>query len=1119
MTFNLKALIPLKTGLIFTIMVLSSAKTYSQLNTENFTQFTEKDGLPGVQVSRVLIDSLGYIWAGTLNGLARYDGYTFKRYYFNPNDTNTIHGLEVWGIFQNRKGQIWISSTPSFLNLYNPADQTFRQYQFTNLLSHSKATGLNIHDMCEDDNGRMYFGITSYDGDSVSTPLLYKDNNEEKLKILPIPAEMHLLNIYRLKKDSNGNIWIFSWTGLFKIDRKGKLSRFQLIDKEYKNNDFAADIIFDKKGHMWLISQQLKLFDIDLTTGTYKILYSKGLYKTNDLYYAPRTIVFDKDENIWIGTNGGLQFFDRRTGKFAEFTTGPQSVLARAGITDLGFDSFGTLWIGTQTTGLIKYNEKILLKSYSYGTSDKTSLTFGWANNIYEASDGKIWISTGGSSATSGLNILDPRTGDVKSIAYSRIQNGSDGISAFWENTPGEFYIGMYSGLRKFSENTLSFQPLTLPGLPQTANVRYHYKDSRGNEWLCTTGGLYKKDKDAATYKQYDLSLLKGSNSTSNLTTRVFESKKHGLWILTDNGLFLYDYPSGKIEMHGYDKNAGDVFTTQDINSLYEGADGIVWVGTWSGGLSKYNVETKKIKTYTRNEGLPSMSIQGILADEKNNALWLSTFEGLSRFDLKTDQFNNFSIADGIQGQLFADGAYLKTSGGLFAFGGSNGITVFNPDDINKNSIPPRVFLTDLKLFNKSITPGENAVLKKPVYETDTVTLSYNQNNLSIEYVALHFSNPALNKYSYKLENYDNDWRDVGSQRVAFYPNLPPGNYTFHVKAANDKGVWNEKGASLLIIVNQPWWKTTWAYIVYGLLLITIAFAINSYMRRRVVQKERERNRARELEQSKEIEKAYYELKSTQQQLIQSEKMASLGELTAGIAHEIQNPLNFVNNFSEVNKELISELVEELHNGNLEEVKGIANDIKDNEEKINHHGKRADAIVKGMLQHSRQTSGIKELTDINALCEEYLRLSYHGLRAKEKSFNAELKTDFDESIGKINVVPQDIGRVLLNLYNNAFYATNEKKKTAGEFYKPLVSVQTKKINNKIEIKVSDNGNGIPQKLVDKIFQPFFTTKPTGQGTGLGLSLSFDIIKAHDGEIKVESKENEGTEFKIILPYN
>ena len=265
-----------------------------------------------------------------------------------------------------------------------------------------------------------------------------------------------------------------------------------------------------------------------------------------------------------------------------------------------------------------------------------------------------------------------------------------------------------------------------------------------------------------------------------------------------------------------------------------------------------------------------------------------------------------------------------------------------------------------------------------------------------------------------------------------------------------------------------------------------------------------------------QVDQALVELKQTQQQLVQSEKMASLGELTAGIAHEIQNPLNFVNNFSEVSNELIEEMVEEVKKGNFDEAKIIANDLKQNLEKINHHGKRADGIVKSMLQHSRTSSGQKELTDINVLCDEYLRLSYHGLRAKDKSFNAKFETDFDSTLEKINVIPQDIGRVILNLINNAFYAVTEKKKQSPNGYEPTVSVSTMQRDDKVEIRVADNGNGIPDHIKEKIFQPFFTTKPTGQGTGLGLSLCYDILKAHGGDIKVETAEGQFSEFIVLL---
>jgi two-component system, NtrC family, sensor kinase len=285
------------------------------------------------------------------------------------------------------------------------------------------------------------------------------------------------------------------------------------------------------------------------------------------------------------------------------------------------------------------------------------------------------------------------------------------------------------------------------------------------------------------------------------------------------------------------------------------------------------------------------------------------------------------------------------------------------------------------------------------------------------------------------------------------------------------------------------------------------------------------------LSQKATLETALEDLKSAQLQLVQNEKMASLGELTAGIAHEIQNPLNFVNNFSEINKELLAEMNEAIAKADYEEVKALAADISSNQEKINVHGKRADGIVKGMLQHSRASTGQKELTDINALCDEYLRLSYHGLRAKDKTFNAKFELVADSTIQKINVVPQDIGRVILNLINNAFYAAalpSAKELPGGGINKtPSVWVSTKKENNRIQISVKDNGPGIPKEIIDKIFQPFFTTKPTGQGTGLGLSLSYDIVKAHGGELTVETctaetaataiNKDQGTTFVISLP--
>jgi two-component system, NtrC family, sensor kinase len=332
-------------------------------------------------------------------------------------------------------------------------------------------------------------------------------------------------------------------------------------------------------------------------------------------------------------------------------------------------------------------------------------------------------------------------------------------------------------------------------------------------------------------------------------------------------------------------------------------------------------------------------------------------------------------------------------------------------------------------------------------------------------------------------------------------------NFEIQKKQGQIDNLTKDKALQKLELQRQKFARNTLAASLILAFLITILlFSLYRKVRRRTLQ----------------LRRSLEELKSTQSQLIQSEKMASLGLLTAGIGHEIQNPLNFVNNFSEVNVELLNDLkegfFEKLNETDKVQADEILNDLTQNMERIIHHGKRADVIIKGMLQHSRVSTGHKEPTDINSLADEYLRLSYHGFPGKDKIHTANLVTDFDNSIAEINIVAQDIGSVLLNLYNNAFYSINEKKKKLGDAYEPKVTVSTKKINNKIEIRVGDNGNGIPQKVLDKIFQPFFTTKPTGEGTGLGLSLSYDIItQEHSGIIKAETREGEGAEFIIQLP--
>ncbi len=657
------------------------------------------------------------------------------------------------------------------------------------------------------------------------------------------------------------------------------------------------------------------------------------------------------------------------------------------------------------------------------------------------------------------------------------------------------------------------------PASLSSRRIDVFYQDSRGNIWLGDRGdnefGLYRMNEGEDGFTHYLPVSGDTSSISSNEISFIAEDGKQRLWIGTDGGLNLYDY----------DQNIFTVFRSTILSStnfFTTDKNGEPWFGTYSsGGLVSVNVEKGIITAFDESKGLLQNDLvfgqNGRIVKDEFGRFWLPTQRGLSVFDPETKSFVSYYEKDGFQPY---DRRYvtIATSNGAIWIGGSHGLNHILPARLlEKDTTLPSIVITQVTINDSLYSKPDGAIFKQSVAYTNAIKLKYWQKDLSFDFVALHYLRSEDNQYSWKLENYDKNWSAPSKERKASYTNLPSGKYVFRVKASNADGVWNEEGISFTIRILPPWWQTWWAYWIYLIILIVIGWRIHKFQKARTIRIERDKTRDRELIQAKEIEKAYTELKATQSQLIQSEKMASLGELTAGIAHEIQNPLNFVNNFSEVNQELLEEMKEEIEKRNLDEVKLLVKDVIDNEQKINHHGKRADAIVKGMLQHSRSSNGVKEPTDINALADEYLRLSYHGLRAKDKSFNAVFKLQADEDLPKVDVVPQDIGRVLLNLINNAFYAVSEKTKAGIKGYNPEVIVLTTRLRDTIEIRVKDNGSGIPDSVKEKIFQPFFTTKPTGQGTGLGLSLSYDIVKAHGGELKVESTVGEGSEFIIELP--
>lgn len=1083
------------TGVVFVFFI--SIWGFGQ---NEFSRVNHYEELNGMIITDLLADRNGEIWITTFSGLLTFDGYDFRNFYPDAQDSTTIDDLLLYKLMEDVNGDIWIGSMNQIYR-HDPESGIFKNYPLEQYVAYPEDAQPMIFSIAADHEGVLYFGIVSGTGYNQYPGLLRYLESEDSFELVNLPNGEPVENVFGMTRNEKGQIAIVCNQGFLIIGPDGSVFRenAQLEKFNWQEREYLRDMVWDNQGNLWFVTNRWRLGKIDLSEDTVDFWSFEKPFSGIDDFSV--RIGFDASR-LWISHRDGIELFDIRTGQFDT----PKDMLSRPFNTFLK-DGMDNLWLGTGAFGLYCIPPRQSFTSYLHNPDDPASVTEGWVSNPFEDEEGNIWFATFNWAGEEGLNKIDPNTGEIEKFLFRDRLPQFDRLQMINAYDKGKLLFR--SGNKLYGYDVNSGEVLDPGILSESENIEflnYVYRDSEGDLWICTMSGLYRQS--GKKYSLYDFNQGEMGQVVSNEVVQVVESKRGGLWVQTNAGLFYLDKETDALERHGFDPNKGPVFSSQDINSLLEDADGYLWVGTWQGGLNRYDPESKEIVYYNIDDGLPSPSIQGILEDTDKNALWLSTFRGLARFDRETETFTSYGNEAGAQ-SLYADRSSLELTNGLFAFGGSNGVTVFDPADFTGDTRPPITRITGLNA-------GEAAI---PLSGEGALSLEYQKNNISITYKGIHYDNPAKNQFAFKLAPVDEDWRQVANSRTAYFYDLKPGDYTFSVRSASPNTVWSNP-ETISFSIQPPWWRTWWAFTGYGILLISGLLMTYRIQKTNTLRKERERTKDKELEQAREIEEAYVQLKNTQSQLIQSEKMASLGELTAGIAHEIQNPLNFVNNFSEVSRELIEELKDEKAKKEPDEKleEELLTDIDQNLEKIAHHGQRADSIVKGMLQHSRSGNGEKESTDLNMLADDYLRLAYHGHRAKDKSFNATLETGFDEKIGKIIVNPQDLGRVILNLITNAFYAVQEKQKQGDKGYEPTVTVRTKKEGKTVQIEVQDNGNGIPDAVQEKIFQPFFTTKPTGKGTGLGLSMSYDIVtKGHGGQLKVSSQEGQGTTFTVVLP--
>ena len=1124
-------------------------------------------GRLGNNVNAIVEGPYGFLWFGSHGGLHRYDGNEFITYRNEPDDTiaptYSLTFPYVENLYWDKEDILWVTTYGGGMYRFDPRTETFKHYQHdpndSSSISHQRV-------MCagEDAKGDLWFGtlrgLNKFDRLTEQFTRYYPFDPDQE------SPHNDIRNLYL---DKAGTFWIAAGEsffnprtgGLARLDPDESFTLFTHDDSQGAIVDPVATraIWDDRYGTFW-IGNSFGLEKLDRSTGTFE-----KMHFADDQPHAPGaglrlsppvfSILEDKQDGLWVGTIGDPSYpshllrYDYESQKIQHFPI-------QTSVWHLCESSDGTIWTaGASVSGRVlkissrpqsydlqggnfyrtAFNQSPLGKQLKKGQGDRLASGAG-PSNIAIDNSGTIW-GTHVFVEAIGLAQFQPHA------ILSRYHPSQERVDFFHlaelnmsRTAPPTFNVGsmavsrdgkIWGSYATDSTGIFSFDPETkeveqfLHDPNDTNSLSSNYvvdllMDRQGELWVATfESGLNRIEPRTKKITRYNFSYP--TMRQNNFPIALEEDPQGKIWI----GGELWHHDTAllfKIDPVDNTIEKIPLFTPRNssIRSLAFSPEG-KWMAftLWENGFGTMDLETRSVYYFNNQTGFPLDQTTSVLSDD-NGHFWVGD----------RDQGTFARIAYNGQQYIFQNQNLIgswhrraeKGPDGHLYFLNNEGWAEIDPDIINPDRIQDssRIQLVDLYVLGEKQIPNRHQTLDQPIWMCDQVQLPHDAETFAFRFTDFDFQSTE-SAFQYRLHPYESIWRRTDNEPIANYYKIPQGTYDFQVRSIKRTRNLRNQELSLQIVILPPWWRTGWAYVAYAILILSGIWLVHRFQKARTIRKERERTRDKELAQAKEIEKAYAKLKATQDQLIHAEKMASLGELTAGIAHEIQNPLNFVNNFSEVNSELLDEMGEELASGNLNAVRSLAADIAANAGKIVHHGKRADAIVKSMLQHSRSGPSEKVATDMNKLLDEYLRLAYHGMRAKDKQFNVKLDTTFDQNLPLVPINVQEMGRVILNLITNAFYALNERTNGSLDNYQPQLWISSKIQQQNIEIQIKDNGNGIPEEIRDKIFQPFFTTKASGQGTGLGLSLSYDIIKAHQGDLTVDSAIGEGTTFNIRLP--
>jgi signal transduction histidine kinase/ligand-binding sensor domain-containing protein/DNA-binding response OmpR family regulator len=1135
-------------SLIICYLIWITGSLFAQREDLKFVHLSTENGLSNSESNAIIQDKEGFIWIGTLDGLNRYDGRSFKVYRKIAHDSSSLQHNNIKSLFLDSKGTLWIGTDRGGVSRYNKEKDNFTNYLYNPNDSNSLLTN-RVTSITEDANHQIW--VATYGGLNLFNPekdnfIHYTDNpllsisekGIQKLKKwLPVKSFVNAIesgkgtlesysNLYhRLEKiskdsvekffdlivialddhgvangdlrtltaDDKGNIWIGYGNGMISsFDPKSRrFIHYKFISpKERGIVDFFISSISVNGDKVWVGTRGEGIWILDIQTSRWR-----KFDKVTEPFI--NKIINDKNGNIWIGgTNCGLLCYNPKDNVLAQYKHDEfnRFSISTNTIACIFEDKQQNLWIGGVQSDINFAVKRNPFHSLKQGTTGVGELTYGNVSAFLKEDDNTLWI---GFYNVGGIDIINQNTGEKKYLAPNKKSNsglGEGSVQCIFKDRHSNIWIGSYLGGlqmydRKNGKLTTYLHKPTDGKTIAGNDVRKITEDKEENLWIAIHGeGVDRFNPTTKEFQHFRVNYSDRQKAiASNWVLTVFCDNDDKIWVGSVEGVSVIDKKNPFIKSYPNDPENDKSKSNNFVLCVFQDSKGNVWLGT-SYGLNLFDAKTESFKSFTKNDGLPNDNITGILEDKMGN-LWISTFKGLSRYSPKEHTFKNFDVRDGLATDEFLTPTGFMAKNGEMFFSGREGVVSFYPEDVKDNGFVPSVYITDFKLFNQSVKISgfdkkKGFYLDNQITFTKELNLRYSQNVFTFEFVALNYFRPEKNQYAYMMEGFDKQWNNIGSKNDVTYTNLPPGNYTFRVKASNNDGKWNETGTSLKMIITPPWWETVWAYLIY----ILISFSILWVLRYIILQRERF---SRKLE-----------LERMEANKIHEVDMMKLRFFT-NISHEFRTPLTLIlapleKPFHLLNPEKL-EITYKLIYRNAYRLLRLINQLMDFR-KLEGGGLKLEAS---------QNDIIKFVNEIASL---------FNYEANER--NIEFQVISKEESLLVWYDSDKLDKLLYNLVSNAFKFTPDGKKITIYIDAKDVEAQLKfGLKKFIEIIVEDSGIGIQAEELPKIFDRFYQADSTqkNMGSGIGLALTKELTELHHGDIRVESEPNKGTRFILLLP--